>query len=108
MATERVVLTYEDYAALPNDGRRYEVHDGELSVTPSPGTLHQHLVGHLVRLLADHVESRRLGVVCVSPLDVILAGTTIVQPDMGDRRLGAGRARVPPRHARRRPGGSRA
>lgn len=24
MATHRAVLTYEDYAALPDDGRRYE------------------------------------------------------------------------------------
>ena len=36
MAMPRVGLTYEDYAALPDDGRRYEIHDGELSVTPSP------------------------------------------------------------------------
>jgi len=27
-------LTYHDYEALPDDGRRYEIHDGELSVTP--------------------------------------------------------------------------
>ena len=25
MTTVRVVLTYEDYAALPNDGERYEI-----------------------------------------------------------------------------------
>ena len=29
----RVVLTYRDYEALPADGRRYELHDGELLVT---------------------------------------------------------------------------
>ena len=44
MATQRVVLTYEDYVQLPNDGRRYEIHDGELSVTPSPGTPHQRTI----------------------------------------------------------------
>ena len=32
----RVLLTYREYAALPDDGRRYEIHDGELSVTPAP------------------------------------------------------------------------
>ena len=36
MAGERVILTYKDYEALPADGRRYELHDGELSVTPAP------------------------------------------------------------------------
>ena len=30
----RIVLTYEDYCALPDDGRRYEILDGDLSVTP--------------------------------------------------------------------------
>ena len=34
----RAVLTYGDYAALPDDGRHYELHRGELSVTPAPGT----------------------------------------------------------------------
>ena len=37
----RVGLTYSDYAALPDDGRRYELCRGELSVTPSRGTRHQ-------------------------------------------------------------------
>ena len=37
MTTVRVVLTYEDCAATPNDGKRYEILDGALSVTPAPG-----------------------------------------------------------------------
>ena len=37
----RVVLTYKDYEALPPDGRRYELHEGELSVTPAPSPQHQ-------------------------------------------------------------------
>ena len=39
MAMRRTVLTYEDYAALPDDGRRYEIHDGELSVTRRRGRI---------------------------------------------------------------------
>ncbi len=27
--TARTALTYRDYAALPDDGKRYEIHDGE-------------------------------------------------------------------------------
>jgi Uma2 family endonuclease len=61
MATERVVLTYEDYAALPEDGRRYEIHDGELSVTPAPGTRHQRISGNLYDVLRRHVRASRLG-----------------------------------------------
>ena len=34
----RVILTYDDYAALPDDGRRYELYEGELVMTPPPRT----------------------------------------------------------------------
>ncbi len=78
----RAVLTYEDYAALPDDGRRYELHDGELSVTPAPGPRHQAIVGELFVLLRAHVLARGLGRIFVSPVDCILADTTIVQPDL--------------------------
>ena len=36
----RVSLTYWDYEALPADGRRYEIHEGDLSVTPAPSPKH--------------------------------------------------------------------
>ncbi|MGH7356364.1 MAG: Uma2 family endonuclease [Candidatus Rokuibacteriota bacterium] len=78
----RVVLTYQDYAALPNDGRRYELHEGELSVTPAPGTRHQRAVGELFALLREHVRARGLGEVFVSPVDCILSDTTVVEPDL--------------------------
>ena len=82
MTDVKVVLTYRDYAALPSDGRRYEVHDGELSVTPAPGRTHQRVVVRLVAALHAHVTARELGEVYVAPFDVILADTTIVQPDV--------------------------
>jgi Uma2 family endonuclease len=78
----RVVLTYRDYEALPADGRRYELHDGELFVTAAPGLPHQRLVGDLFVLLRGHVRARGLGEVFVSPVDCILSDTTIVQPDV--------------------------
>jgi Uma2 family endonuclease len=82
MATHRVVLTYEDYAALPDDGRRYEIHEGELSVTPAPGTRHQRISGSLYMLLRGHVETTASGEVLYAPVDVILSSTTVVQPDL--------------------------
>src|SRR5438132_945959 len=78
----RVVLTYRDYEALPADGRRYELHDGELFVTAAPGSSHQRLVGALFALLRQHVNEHGLGEVFVSPLDCILSDTTVVQPDV--------------------------
>lgn len=82
MGAVRVVLTYADYVALPNDGKRYEIHDGELSVTPAPGRTHQRLVLELGSLLNAHVKARGLGEIDIAPFDVILDGTSIVQPDV--------------------------
>jgi Uma2 family endonuclease len=78
----RVVLTYRDYEALPADGRRYELHEGELLVTAAPGLQHQRLVGELFVLLRQHVRAHGLGEVFVSPVDCILSETTVVQPDV--------------------------
>jgi Uma2 family endonuclease len=82
MAIRRVILTYRDYEALPNDGRRYEIHDGELSVTPSPGTRHQAVLMRLSAILHAHVTQRGLGAVYPAPTDVILSEPTVVQPDI--------------------------
>ena len=76
-------LTYTDYAALPDDGRRYELIDGELLVTPSPSFSHQWVVGALYAILRQHVRTNGLGVVFVSPLDVILNERSAPQPDIG-------------------------
>jgi Uma2 family endonuclease len=78
----RVRLTYEDYAALPDDGRRYELHEGELSVTPSPGLDHQDILGNLFVILRSHVNAGGLGKVFVAPVDCILEDITVVQPDI--------------------------
>ena len=82
MAIERVVLTYQDYEVLPADGRRYEIHEGELSVTPAPSPQHQAILGNLNEILREHVKIRGLGKVFFAPIDCILGVTTIVQPDL--------------------------
>jgi len=78
----KVALTYRDYAALADDGRRYEIHDGDLSVTPSPSPVHQSVALRLGSCLLEHVERHRLGHVYMAPLDVILSDSTVVQPDV--------------------------
>jgi Uma2 family endonuclease len=81
MAT-RIVLTYADYAAIPSDGKRYELHEGDLSVTPAPGVRHQRVIGSLFVLLRQHVIAAGIGEVLLSPLDCILSDTSVVQPDI--------------------------
>jgi Uma2 family endonuclease len=82
MAIHRVVLTYEDYLATPDDGCRYEVLDGEIQVSATPSTLHQRVLANLNEVIRDHVKSRGLGEVFFAPLAVILANTTVVEPDL--------------------------
>ncbi len=81
MAT-RIVLTYDDLAALPPDSKRYELLEGELYVTPSPRPRHQMVVGNLYLILAEHVRRLGLGEVFLSPIDVILTNITVVEPDL--------------------------
>ena len=82
MDASGLLLTYRDYAALPDDGRRYELHDGALSVTPAPGTRHQRISRELSAALHQHVKAHGLGEVLIAPLDVILSEVTVLQPDL--------------------------
>ncbi|HSB82227.1 MAG TPA: Uma2 family endonuclease [Candidatus Methylomirabilis sp.] len=82
MNTRSVVLTYREYEALPADGRRYEIHEGELSVTPAPSPQHQMISRNLLAVLHSHVKAKGIGEVLYAPLDVILSDTSIVQPDI--------------------------
>jgi Uma2 family endonuclease len=81
MAT-RIVLTYADLAAMPADGKRYELHEGEISMTAAPRPRHQQVVGNLYLILTEHVRRLGLGEVYLSPIDVILADVTVVDPDL--------------------------
>src|ERR1700694_2230960 len=84
--TARLALTYQDYAALPDDGKRYEIHDGELCEMAAPTPPHQIVSANLFTILRAHVSARGLGLVLYTPLDVILSDvpseTTILQPDI--------------------------
>ena len=78
----KIVLTYEDFAALPDDGNRYELHEGELSVTPAPGAHHQLVIGNLFLILAPHVRASGCGEIFLSPFDCIMTNITVVEPDL--------------------------
>ena len=78
----KIVLTYEDFVALPDDGKRYELHEGELSVTPSPGTRHQNVLLNLALLIAPHVRASGRGTLMIAPFDCILSDITVVEPDL--------------------------
>lgn len=74
--------TYEDYAALPDDGRRYEVIDGVLYLMPGPTRDHQTALSWLVFYLILHVQLPGLGRVFAAPFDLLLPDARPVQPDV--------------------------
>lgn len=78
----KIVLTYEDYLELPNDGNRYEILEGVLHVTPSPTTRHQRVSRNLQRVIDAFVFQNKLGEVFYAPLDVIFSNISITQPDL--------------------------
>lgn len=73
------VLTYEDYLAFPDDGIRHEILDGEHAMTPTPTPDHQYVAGSFGYWFRLQVPN---GVLYSSPVEVLLAPTTIVEPDV--------------------------
>jgi Uma2 family endonuclease len=77
------VWTAAEVRALPDEpGKRFEVVDGELLVSPSPSYAHQRAVGFLYRKLHDYLRRFRAGDVLPAPADVELDERTLVQPDL--------------------------
>jgi Uma2 family endonuclease len=77
--------------ALPDDGNRYEVVDGELLVTPAPADLHQRAVSLLLQILDPFARAQHLGEALPSPADIELDRHGLVQPDVFVRGLVHGR-----------------
>ena len=74
--------TREEVLALPDDGNRYELIDGELLVTPSPRPLHQLAVWTLYDRVHPYVRAHRLGRTGLAPSDLDLESGQLVQPDL--------------------------
>jgi len=83
--------TVQRVHALPDDGNRYEVVDGELLVTPSPTFHHQDAIFALARRLDPYVRSTGAGYLSLSPADIELDERTLVQPDLFVFELPGGR-----------------
>ena len=83
MPAQHTDWTVEMVRALPDDGNRYEVIDGELFVTPAPSVFHQRAVRELLLLVAPYVRAHGIGEALMSPADVIVYGPRkFVQPDL--------------------------
>lgn len=70
MPATRTDWTVDMLDALPDDGKRYEIIDGVLFVTPAPSDVHQYIVGELHSQLLQYLRGSGVGHPVVSPADV--------------------------------------
>jgi Uma2 family endonuclease len=82
MPAQHTEWTSEMARALPDDGKRYEVLDGELLVSPAPSLNHQRVVFLLARILDSYVHAHSLGEVFIAPVDVEFSPRRLLQPDV--------------------------
>lgn len=74
--------TRAEVLALPDDGKRYELVDGELLVSPAARLRHQLVVQELFRLIDPFVIRHHLGTTFCLPADLTLQAGQVVQPDV--------------------------
>lgn len=82
LQTSQRPLTIEDFESFPDDGNRYEIMGGMLSVSPSPTLRHQRIVGRIYAALQQYFDEIGTGEVFVSPLDVEFSNFDVVEPDV--------------------------
>jgi Uma2 family endonuclease len=82
-------MTYEEFLALPDDGKHYELIEGELVLNPAPVPRHQWVVANIYFALRMHFENQGGGRAYFSPIDVVLPSENVLEPDIivliGDR-----------------------
>lgn len=75
-------MTYEEYAALPEDGRRYELINGELIMAAAPNGKHAIASQRYFLDLHHFVEAGDLGMVFYAPYEWKFSPYDAVQPDL--------------------------
>src|ERR1022692_3670207 len=79
----RTLMTAEQFDALPKEeGRKWELLDGELIEVPSATPRHNRILGRLFKLLDSSAEARRLGAVLIET-DLAVRANTRLRPDFG-------------------------
>ncbi len=63
LKTEKKVWTDEEFMALPKDGHRYEIVNGELVDMGSSGALHGYVCSTIVILLGAYIRTHKLGAI---------------------------------------------
>jgi Uma2 family endonuclease len=74
-------MTIADLEAMPDDGNRYEIIEGELFVSRAPGLTHQIVSDNIVLLVRNYLELNPIGVVVSTP-GLVLSDYSGVTPDI--------------------------
>ena len=74
-------VSYADLERAPEDGRRYELFDGEVFVVPAPLPKHQVVTLRIAEMLARHARDRG-GFAVASPIDIVFSEFDVLQPDV--------------------------
>ena len=74
-------VSFAELQQWPEDGRRYELYDGEVIVVPSPFPRHQRVSMHLGDVLSEY-ERATGGIVFAVPIDIVFTEYDVIQPDL--------------------------
>ena len=67
---KRKKYTYQDYLNLHDDGKSYEVINGELVMTPAPNIFHQTVANNIEFELRTFIKKSKTGKMFHAPIDV--------------------------------------
>jgi len=74
-------VTFAELQQRPDDGRRYELYDGEVIVVPSPFPRHQRVAMHVGEVLEEY-ERTHGGTTFDIPIDIVFTEHDVVQSDV--------------------------
>jgi Uma2 family endonuclease len=74
--------TANEYMALPDDGKRYEIANGVLLSVPLLTGPHRDTIGEIFFYLRSHIKLPGLGLILQTPTTVELTQKDVFQPDM--------------------------
>jgi Uma2 family endonuclease len=78
--------TISDLLKCPKDGRKYELVDGRIVVSPT-GFQHAEVVARIVYILATFLDAHPIGKVCADNLGIIFPNGNLRSPDVTFVRL---------------------
>ncbi len=81
-APQTAFFTAAEYREMPDDGRRYQLVEGELFMAPALNTFHQFVQSNLLYMLKHYLRQHPIGHVLGAPCDIYIDELNVFQPDV--------------------------